>query len=523
MISLTKPQPFSTLSVTTQKLNSSPPPLLISNSSEEDQTKRTLHAKKAFYIIKPLLNPTQRRGPKLSSPPRKAAGEGFGLGGAGSGHAGRQMWALCGFGYWVQGFRCFPWLALNFHLAYGLSFSPSTLQLVQNTGNLPMVAKPLLGVLSDAVCIGGAHRLPYISIGAFLQLLSWGTLAVIPVTGETFPTLMACILLSNLGASFTEVVSDALIAEFSRTHKAGELQSYAFVALAAGALLGNLSGAFVLLKTQEPKVMFFTFSLLLAIHLALSLTAKGTSLHFLQYSKHHLVQNSLPDNLSKQFSGLITAINEERILYPLLWIVASVAVVPLLSGSMFCFQTQCLKLDPSVIGLSKVIGQLMVLSATMFYNRFLKRIPMRRLIFGVQILYALSLSSDLFLVKQINLKLGISNEVYVLCLSALAEAVAQFKILPFTVLFSTLCPSGCEGSLFAFFASALCSSSIISGMFGVGLASLIGVSSGDYSSLPLAIMLQFMAALVPLGWISYVPVTHNPEEMKKGKRRSRAW
>lgn len=333
---------------------------------------------------------------------------------------------------------------------------------------------------------------------------------------------MACILLSNLGASFTEVVSDALIAEFSRTHKAGELQSYAFVALAAGALLGNLSSAFVL-KTQEPKVMFSTFSLLLAIHLALSLTTKETSLRFLQYSKHHLVENSIAENLSKQFSGLITAINEERIFYPLLWIVASVAVVPLLSGSMFCFQTQCLKLDPSVIGLSKVIGQLMVLSATMFYNRFLKRIPMRSLIFGVQILYALSLSSDLFLVKQINLKLGISNEVYVLCLSALAEAIAQFKILPFTVLFSSLCPSGCEGSLFAFFASALCLSSILGGIFGVGLVSLIGVSSGDYSSLPLGIILQFIAALVPLGWISYVPVTPNLEELKNGKRRSGAW
>ncbi|XP_008783783.3 probable folate-biopterin transporter 8, chloroplastic isoform X1 [Phoenix dactylifera] len=416
------------------------------------------------------------------------------------------MWALCGFGYWVQGFRCFPWLALNFHLAHGLGFSPSTLQLVQNTGNLPMVAKPLLGVLSDAVCIGGAHRLPYISIGAFLQLLSWGTLAVIPVTGERFPTLMACILVSNLGASFAEVVSDALVAEFSRTQKAGELQSYAFMALAAGALLGNLSGAFVILKSQEPKVMFFTFALLLAIHLSLSLSTKETSLCFLPYSNHHLVQNSLAENFIKQFCDLTTAINEERIFYPLLWIVASIAVVPVLSGSMFCFQTQCLKLDPSVIGLSKVIGQLMVLSATMFYNRFLKRIPMRRLIFGVQILYALSLLSDLFLVKQINLKLGISNEVYVLCLSALAEAIAQFKILPFTALFSSLCPYGCEGSLFAFFASSLCLSSILSGMFGVGLVSLIGVSSGDYSSLSSGIILQFIAALVPLGWISYVPV-----------------
>ena len=310
---------------------------------------------------------------------------------------------------------------------------------------------------------------------------------------------MACILLSNLGASVTEVVSDALVAEFSKTQKAGELQSYAFIALAAGAMLGNLSGGFFLLKTQEPKTMFFTFALLLTVQLALSLSTKETSL-----PSPNLVRRSISENLSKQFSELVTAINEEKIFYPLLWIVASTALVPLLSGSLFCFQTQCLNLDPSVIGLSKVAGQLMILSATVFYNRYLKWVPMRKLIFGVQTVYALSFLLDMFLVKQLNLKFGISNEAYVLCFSSLAEAVAQFKILPFTVLFSSLCPPGCEGSLFAFFASALCLSSIFSGILGVGLASFIGVTSGDYSSLPLGIVVQILAALAPLVWIASV-------------------
>ncbi|KAJ0961552.1 hypothetical protein J5N97_001537 [Dioscorea zingiberensis] len=319
----------------------------------------------------------------------------------------KKVWALCGLGYWVQGFRCFPWLALNFHMVHGLRLSPSTLQLVQSTANLPLVAKPLFGVISDAIYIGGAHRIPYISIGVFLQIIAWGALALIPATGETFPAQMACILLTNLGASLTEVVSDALTAEFSRA----------------------------------------------------------------QYA-----------------------------------------------GAMFYFQTQCLNLDPSIIGLSKVFGQLVVLSATILYNRYLKRIPMRKLIFGVQMVYGLALLSDLVLVKQINLKLGISNEVYVLCLSALAEAVAQFKILPFTVLLTSLCPPGCECSLFAFFASALCLSSILGGILGVGLASIIGVSSRDHSSLPLGIILQCMASLVPLRWISQVPNVQNMERVKKKMR-----
>jgi len=78
---------------------------------------------------------------------------------------GKQMLILCGIGYWLQGFRCFPWLALNFHMASNLNLDPSILQLVQYSANLPMVAKPLYGILSDVIYIGGAHRIPYIITG----------------------------------------------------------------------------------------------------------------------------------------------------------------------------------------------------------------------------------------------------------------------------------------------------------------------------------------------------------------------
>lgn len=341
-----------------------------------------------------------------------------------------------------------------------------------------------------------------------LQALSWGMLALIPATGA-FPTQMSCILLGNLGASVTEVVSDALVAEFSKTQTAGVLQSYAFIAMAAGALLGNLSGGFILLQT-EPKTMFVTFTFLLTVQLALSLSTKETSL-----PSQNLVRRSISENISKQYSELVVAVSDERILYPLLWSVASTALVPLLSGSLFCFQTRCLNLDPSVIGLSKVIGQLMVLSATVFYNQRLKRTPMRKLIYGVQMAYAISFLLDLILVEQLNLKIGISNEIYVLCFSALAEAIAQFKFLPFSVFFSMLCPPGCEGSLLAFFSSALCLAGIFSGFFGVWLASFIGVTSGDFSSLTLGIIVQVVAALIPLCWIGCVPDVEVTDDMNK--------
>ena len=354
----------------------------------------------------------------------------------------------------------------------------------------------------------------------FLQVLGWGPLVL---AREALPILMPCILISNLGASITEVAKDALVTEYGQKNRIEGLQSYAFMALAVGGILGNLLGGCFLQKTP-PKTMFLVFSVLLSLQLATSSMVREKSLGLLEPSNQNLVKASIWENIRKQLSDLRTALNEDSIFYPLTWIVASIATVPILSGPIFCYQTQCLHLDPSIIGMSRVIGQLMLLSMTVLYDRYWKEVPMRKLVGAVQFLYASSLLLDFVLVRQINLKLGISNEVFACCFSGLAEILAQFKLLPFSLLLASLCPQGCEGSLTSFLASSLCLSSIVSGFLGVGLASLIGITSGDYSRLPVGILIQFLAALLPLGWIHRVPMSKPivEKERKQGaSKRSR--
>ncbi|CAN6485833.1 unnamed protein product [Victoria cruziana] len=470
--------------------------------------------------LKPFLNanrtqkrPTRRK-TDLPNGPKGwlvQAGEEYGI----------ELLVLSGVGYWVQGLRCLPWLALNFYFKDALQINPSTLQLVQNTANLPMVFKPLCGIVSDVLYIGDEHRVPYISFGVFLQVISWGTMALVPAAGGMLPALMACILLSNLGASITEVAGDALVAECSKRHRVGELQSYAWIALAAGGVVGNFSGGFILQKTQNPKFMFLVFCLLLCFQLGVSLSVNEKSLDiemtkpYLPTSDFRLLAGSVTGSVRRQLSELISVIRQPRILFPLTWAALSTAVVPTLSGSVFYFQTQILNVDPSVIGVSKVIGQMVVLSASILYDRVLKKLPVRKLACAVQIIYAVSILSDLLLVKQLNLWFGISNPLYVSCFAALAEAVAQFKILPFSILLANRCPQGYEGSVLAFFMSTLCLSSIFSGYAGAAISHLLGMSGGNYARLPIGICLQFVAALVPLLWMSYVPMSMSATARRK--------
>ncbi|CAN7138852.1 unnamed protein product [Brassica rapa subsp. narinosa] len=419
---------------------------------------------------------------------------------------------LCGLGYWVQGSRCFPWLALNFHMVNTLGLQPSTLQLVQYSCLLPMVAKPLYGVLSDVLYIGSGRRVPYISIGVSLQVLAWGTMALFQGAREVLPSLIACALLSNLGASITEVAKDALVAEYGLRYRINGLQSYALMASAAGGVLGNLLGGYLLLRTP-PKISFLVFSAVLSLQLLVSLSSREESFGLPRRKE----RSSVVMSVKKQLSNLMEAIQEEDISQPMIWAVVSISMVPLLSGSVFCYQTQVLNLDPSVIGMSKVIGQVMLLCLTVVYDRYLKTLPMRPLIHIVQLLYALSILLDYVLVKQINLGVGISNEVFVLCFSSLAEILAQFKILPFAVRLANMCPQGCEGSLTSFLASSLCLSQIVSAFLGVGLANVIGITSSNYSNLPSGIIVQSLAALAPLCFMHFVPMSEPVVE--KGAKR----
>ncbi|XP_062108980.1 probable folate-biopterin transporter 9, chloroplastic isoform X2 [Humulus lupulus] len=379
-----------------------------------------------------------------------------------------------------------------------------------------MVAKPLYGILSDAFYINGARRIPYISIGVVLQILSWGSLALIPVAGQSLLTVMTIVLFSNFGASIAEVAKDALVAEYGQKHNLNGLQSYALMASAAGGILGNLLGGFFLMKAP-PRTMFLLFTVLLSIQFGLSLRTSEESLGLGKLPDNRLVEKSILESFGTQFSELRMAISDESVYRPLVWIIASIVLVPSLSGSIFCYQTQCLNLDPSIIGLSRVVGQLMLLSMTILYNRYWRQVPMRNLVSAVQIAYAGSVLLDLILMKQINLKLGIPNDIFALIFSGLSETIAQFKLLPFLVLFASSCPPGCEGSLTSFLASALCLSSITSGCLGIGLALVLGITLGDYSRLPLGIAVQFIAAMVPLLWSHHLPMSQgSAREKKKG-------
>jgi folate/biopterin transporter len=427
---------------------------------------------------------------------------------------GASFLLLMSLGYFTQGLRCFPWMAMSYWYKDTLKVDPGQMQFLMSTAALPMVAKPIYGIISDSVYIKGAHRLPYLIIAGALQLFAWTAIAVHSGVSSTASVLTLFLTITNLGGAISEVVNDAMIAEAGKNKagaQQGELQSFAWLALASGGVVGNLTAGYAV-KILSPRAMLTIFISLVAAQLVLALTVSERSFALgpikkdtddSPESKH--VEKGAAVAMRDQISKLKASLQKPEIFKPLLWFLSSYAVIPGLGSALFYYQTQYLRLGASVLGLARVVGQVGLLFGSMLYNKSLKNVPIRRMFATVQVLLSLCMLTDIVLVKRINLDLGIPDKWFVLGASAFVEAIGQFKILPFMVLLAKLCPPGSEASLFAFFMSAQCLAGLTNGYLGVALASYLQISAHDFSGLPLGICIQAFFALIPVLWIGLIP------------------
>uniref|UniRef100_A0A7I4CBW4 Uncharacterized protein n=1 Tax=Physcomitrium patens TaxID=3218 RepID=A0A7I4CBW4_PHYPA len=368
--------------------------------------------------------------------------------------------SLC---YFLQSFRSFPWMAMTFWYKDNLKVDPGTMQFLMSTTMLPMVAKPVYGIISDSVYIKGAHRIPYLVLAGGLQLFAWTAIALFSGVSSAASMLTAFLTITNLGGAISEVVQDAMVAEAGKNK--------------AGAQPGSVRDT-----DDNPELK--------------------------QFQGRKDVGSAMWDQMAK----LKEALQKPALHRPLLWFLSSFALIPGLGSSMFFFQTEYLGLNASVLGLARLVGQVGLIFGSMLYNKALKGVPVRRLFVYVQILLSLCMLTDVVFVKRINLELGIPDKWFVLGASAFVEAIGQFKSLPFMVLLAQLCPSGSEASVFSFFSAASCLAGLLNGYLGVVLSSQLNISAKDFSGLPTGILISASCALLPILWIGLIP-----EEGKSAK------
>jgi len=351
-------------------------------------------------------------------------------------------------------------------------------------------------------------------VPALLQAISW--LAIALWQDISLQVLTIFLLLSNFGASICEVANDAIVAEAGKivtsSSGSGQLQSFAWMFGSSAGALGNLLGG-IALSYFSPKIMFLFFAILLLLQFFTTVAIPESSLK--------LPKAATPSNLSaltsirKQVKELSCALSMPEMFWSIIWFTVSYAVIPFLLGTMFFYQTEVLRLDSSVIGLSKVFGQVALLAWSMSYNKYFKTMSARKVLSVLQFVTALIMLSDVLFVQGIYRKVGIPDSIYTIVFSGLLEGLMFFKVLPFSVLIAKLCPAGCEGSVMAFVMSALALATIVSGYLGVALAAFMGVSGDDFSALPACLLIEAVCTILPLCCSSLIKERREKEKKEE--------
>ncbi|EEF39404.1 probable folate-biopterin transporter 4 [Ricinus communis] len=473
------------------------------------------------------------------------------------------LWLICLI-YFTQGFRSFVWTAVSYHLKDRLKLSPSASQFVSSVAFFPWSIKPLYGIVSDCIPIKGRKRIPYLVIATVLSLVPWPVLGLKSTLRSSRWHLIILLTVQNLGSAMADVVVDAMIAEavrFERASFAGDLQSISWLSMAVGGVCGSLFGGYALTSLQIDTI-FLLFSVLPAIQLlscgfveensvgskVLPEFASSTSSSHLENGNGVLLDedsflakksnrstsrrkrsqknnikridiSSNSHNLEKGNSlalgwlhslkaasySLLHAFRQPIILRPMAWFFLAHVTMPNLSTVMFYYQTEALNLDASFLGTARVVGWLGLMLGTFTYNHQLKRMKLRKILLCAQIGLSLMSLLDMVLVSRMSLAYGISDKIMVLCGSALADAINQFKFMPFLILSGQLCPPGIEGTLFALFMSINNLGSTLGSFTGAGLASFLNLSSGSFDNLVLGIAIQVLCTYIPVALLFLIP------------------
>lgn len=191
-------------------------------------------------------------------------------------------------------------------------------------------------------------------------------------------------------------------------------------------------------------------------------------------------------------------------------------------GFLVCdYSTPCAMQE--IVGSILSIGAFGSLFGVVLYQNLLKDYPYRDLLFWTQLLYGASGMLDLMLVLRINVKIGIPDYFFIVFDEVISQLIGRIKWMPLIVLSSKLCPAGIEGTFFAMLMSIDHVGMLSSVCAGGVLLRLLKVSRTRFDNLWMAILIQNMLRIAPVGLLFLVPTTDPnanilPSEMLRSKK-----
>lgn len=180
-------------------------------------------------------------------------------------------------------------------------------------------------------------------------------------------------------------------------------------------------------------------------------------------------------------------------------------IVPSFSDFLYYYQMDNSGFSLLTYSMLSVLGFVCLFFSTLIYNKFLKTVPIRKMMITACFLNLLGAITTILFVKQITF--GLSPIIFVVLTSTVMDTlVSAFTVLPAMVLFAKLIPQNVESSMFALLTGVLNFCSLFAAKeLGVLINRSIGVTTSNLSQLWKLYVVQASCCLLPIIFVALLP------------------
>lgn len=421
----------------------------------------------------------------------------------------------------MKGFVYYLTAAAQPYVYAHYNVSAVQMQIYSGVTFLPWSLKPILGLMTDMLPVGGYNKAPYFMGASVLGSAGLLSVGLSPVGSLSTTLLVVCFFFLSLQISTVDLLSEAKYsAKLQEYPQYGpDLLSYVWFGLTlAGLFASAISGVVILdlgaewaylicgipaalvimpaalgfleeqFQTREdvqatrrrflfhqPEacflclLMFVGDAVVLAVGLCFSSAAVNCA-----------VSVTVLFLLLTAFSLLLTPVIAKFAVYTML----QASLTWSISGASYYFYTDDAETYPegphfsamfynSVLG---TMGTLLSLLGIVTYNRYLSHWSYRSLLVVANLAVFFFSQLDVMMFARLNIEYGISDYALVLGASCIESVIANWQWMPLVVILSFLCPKGMESTLYALLAGCHNFGSTVGSNCGAVLLEALGVS-----------------------------------------------
>ncbi|KAF0717710.1 Aste57867_2140 [Aphanomyces stellatus] len=414
---------------------------------------------------------------------------------------------LVGTVYFVQGFNSFSSFALGYLIKDVMKLQPAESQAVMTASMIPWGIKPIYGILSDSLPLCGYRRKSYLVIMNMCGIAAfYGLYSVTSDSSVGF--LMLILVCSSATAAVSDVIIDALVVERARLdpkNGANDLQSLTWCMMSLGGIIGSLLAGPTTSHLGPNMVFLFASSGPITLFFLSCSMAEARAVAVAGKSCCHTAR--------EQVTLLCSALRVPVVWRAALFLFTATAISPSFGQIQFYFVTEELHFSEEFLGNMNALGFVFLMVGTITYNTWFKDVPFRTMFFYAHIGLALVSFAEVLLVTRRNLQLGIPDKWFVIGDAIISDIISRMKTMPLLVLCAKLCPKGIEGTFFALLMSITNMAWSTSSFWGASLCAALGIARNSYANLWIAIVVRSVMKLVPLLFLSLLPMIDPQEEV----------